>query len=299
MLNSDSDKNQAGNRVTLVGAFVNLSLIGIKFAAGFFGNSYALITDAVHSVSDLFTDAIVLFGLRMGRKEPDEDHHFGHARLETLSSLLVGLALLAAAIYLGIEAGFHIYTRTEHHPTYLALIAAVISISLKEAIYHYTVRIGRRIKSPAILANAWHHRSDSLSSVAVLIGIVGVQINPEWHILDDFAAIAVSLLILKVGIKILLESLREFTDAAPRPAVLKRINSCARDVKGVIDVHDLKVRTSGGLLQMELHVIVDGNLSVVKGHGIAKEVEGCLFDEFEELGNVIVHVDPSIYSKKS
>ena len=285
---------RAGRSVTLIGALVNGLLILIKFTAGIFGQSQALIADAVHSVSDLFTDAVVLFGLRIGQKAPDEEHQFGHARIETLASAIVGLALIATALYLGIEASLNIYNHTEYHPTGLALIGAGISIAFKEALYHYTVHTGRRIKSQLVVANAWHHRSDAFSSVAVLLGVAGTLINPSWHILDSFAALLVSFFIIKVGLDIFRNSLREFTDTAPHQEILNKISDCIRSVEGVFDMHDLRVRTSGGLYQMETHIVVDGQLTVTEGHGIAKTVESCLTEEFEDLDRVIIHVDPVI-----
>jgi cation diffusion facilitator family transporter len=288
---------RAGRSVTLIGALVNGLLILIKFIAGIFGQSQALIADAVHSVSDLFTDAVVLFGLRIGQKAPDEEHQFGHARIETLASAIVGLALIATALYLGIEASLNIYNHTEYHPTGLALIGAGISIAFKEALYHYTVDTGRRIKSQLVVANAWHHRSDAFSSVAVLLGVAGTLINPSWHILDSFAALLVSFFIIKVGLDIFRNSLREFTDTAPHQEILNKISDCIRSVEGVFDMHDLRVRTSGGLYQMETHIIVDGQLTVTEGHGIAKAVESCLTEEFEDLDRVIIHVDPVVEKK--
>jgi len=290
---------QAGRSVTLVGAVVNALLILCKFIAGIFGQSQALIADAIHSVSDLFTDAVVLFGLRVGRKEPDEKHHFGHARIETLASAIVGLALIVTALYLGIGAALNIYRHTEYHPTSLALVGAGVSIALKEVLYHYTVRTGLRIKSQLVVANAWHHRSDALSSLAVLLGVAGTLINPSWHILDSFAALLVSFFIVKIGLDILGSSLREFTDTAPPPEILKKINYCTRTVEGVLDTHDLKVRTSAGLYQMETHIVVDGELTVAEGHRTAKAVESCLAEEIEDLDRVIVHVDPATEETKS
>jgi cation diffusion facilitator family transporter len=146
---------------------------------------------------------VVLFGIKIGRKPPDKEHHFGHARIETLASAIVGLALIGTAVYLGIDAALNIHRHTESHPTGVALIGAGVSIALKEALYRYTVLIGRRLKSQLIVANAWHHRSDALSSVAVLLGVAGTLINPSWHILDAFAALIVSFFIIKVGFDIL------------------------------------------------------------------------------------------------
>jgi len=294
MPESRTESAKAGRSVTLVGVLVNAFLILFKFLAGIFGQSQALIADAVHSISDLFTDFVVLLGLRMGRKAPDERHHFGHARIETLASAIVGLALIATALCLGIKAIWNIYHHTEYHPTWLALVGAGVSIALKEALYHYTIHIGRRIKSSAIVANAWHQRSDALSSVAVLLGVAGARIKPSWHILDSFAALLVSFFIVKVGLEILWNTLPEFTDIAPQPEILNKITDCIQTVEGVIDMHDLRVRTSGGLYQMETHIVVDGQLSVAEGHRIAKAVESCLTEEVADLDQIIVHVDPAM-----
>jgi len=282
-----------GRKITLIGALVNLFLIAFKFLAGVFGHSQALIADAVHSISDLFTDAVVLVGLTMGRKAPDEDHHFGHARYETLASTFVGAALLGVALYLGAGAALDIFRPTENHPAPVTVGAAALAIILKEVLYRYTIHVGQRIRSTALQANAWHHRSDALSSVAVLLGVGGAQINPDWHILDACAALVVSIFILKAGLEILRSSVREFTDTAPAHHVMARISSCAGAVPGVIETHDVRVRMSGGLYQMELHAVVDRGLTVVEGHRIAKDIEACLREEFDELSQVIIHVDPS------
>ena len=289
---------RAARSVTIVGALVNTILILLKFFAGIFGSSQALIADAVHSVSDLFTDVVVLLGIRIGRKPPDEGHPFGHARIETLASTIVGIALIATALYLGIKAALNIYHHNEYYPTGLALISAGVSIALKEALFHYTVHTGRRIKSQLIMANAWHHRSDALSSVAVFLGVAGTRIKPSWHILDSFAALLVSFFIVKVGLEILRIALREFIDTAPQPEIISKIEQCAFTVDEVLDTHDLRVRTSGGFYQMEIHIVVDGQLTVAEGHRIAKAVESCLVKDVDNLDRIIVHVDPAIEEKE-
>ncbi len=298
MPESNLTSASTGSKVTLVGVLVNALLILLKFVTGIFGSSQALIADAVHSISDLFTDAVVLIGIKISHKPPDKTHHFGHARIETLASTIVGMALIGTALYLGIEASLTIYRHTEYHPTTLALFGAGVSIVLKEVLYHYTIRTGRRIKSQLIVANAWHHRSDALSSVAVFIGVAGTQINPSWHVLDSFAALLVSFFIVKVGLEILRDALREFTDTAPKPEIIGKIQQCALSVNGVVDTHDLRVRTSGGLYQMEIHIVVDGQLTVLEGHKIAKAVEGCLVEDVGNFGSITIHVDPEVKNRK-
>lgn len=282
-----------GRTVTLVGSLINGILIVIKFLGGFYGMSQALIADAVHSISDLFTDIVVLFGIKIGQKEPDEGHPFGHARIETLASGIVGVALITTAIYLGIKSSLNIYHHIEHHPKVIALVVAALSVASKEALYQFTLRTGRRLKSGLIIANAWHHRSDALSSVAVLLGVAGARIKPEWHILDSFAALLVSFFIVKVGLEIFVNTLKEFTDSAPPQEVVERIKDCTLSVNGVMGLNDLRVRTSGGLYQMEAYIIVDRNLTVYEGHEIAHAVESCLSDELDDFDRIIVHVDPS------
>ena len=283
---------RAGQRVTWVGVVANAFLIVLKFLAGIFGHSQALIADAIHSVSDFFTDAVVLVGLQMGRKAPDADHHFGHARIETIASGIVGICLLAVAVFIGYDASRDIYHHTETHPTWLAIAGAALSILVKEFLYRYTILVGRSIKSPAVVANAWHHRSDALSSVAVLIGVTAAQIKSDWHILDAYAALLVSFFIVKVALEILRNTLREITDTAPKPEVIERIMKCIHGVPNVVKVHDLRARTIGGRYELSVHVVVDPNLTVIDGHNAAQEVERCLFAEIEDVGEITIHIDP-------
>lgn len=289
---SKQKETRDGRRVILIGMLVNVLLIAFKFIGGLYGHSQALIADAVHSISDFFTDFVALVGLEAGRRDADQKHPFGHARFETLASAVVGMSLVGVAVFLGMEAAGNIYNHTEYHPTWLALGAAALSIVIKEGLFRYTVHVARRIKSPVVMANAWHQRSDALSSVAVLIGVGGAMINPDWHVLDAYATLAVSFFIIKVGLEILWGSMRELTDTAPRQEVLDRIKECAHSVEGVMDLHDLKVRTSGGLYQMEAHILVSGTITVDQGHSIAKEVESRLKGELEDLIQIIIHVDP-------
>ncbi|MEW5723413.1 MAG: cation diffusion facilitator family transporter [Thermodesulfobacteriota bacterium] len=284
---------RAGRRVTLVGVVVNVALIVIKLAAGVWGRSQALIADAIHSLSDLVTDIVVLVGLKLGFKAPDLNHPFGHARLETVASALVGLALIGVAFFIGWDSIRNIHLHAEKHPTFLALAAAVLSILSKEWLYRYTIKVGRRIGSASVQANAWHHRSDALSSVAVVIGVGAAQINPDWHILDAWAALVVALFIVKAGFDVLWGSIREFTDTAPGPEVIGKIEACARGVEGVLGVHDLKVRSSGGRYQMEVHIVVPGGITVIEGHRLAKEVEQCLLEKVDHTEGIIIHVDPA------
>lgn len=281
-----------GRRVTWLGIAVNLALSALKLLAGVLGRSQALVADAMHSLSDLVTDVIVLVGLRLGRRSPDDGHNFGHGRMETMATFLVGITLVAAALWIGLSAVLAIQAGTTRHPGWLAPLAAAISILAKEIIYQYTVRVGRSIDSSLLLANAWHHRSDALSSVAALLGAGAAVIYPQWSILDAIAALVVSLLIIKVGLEVIIGALRELSDAAPPNHEREHIQQCALGVEGVLGVHDLRVRSVGGLYQAELHVVVAGDISVREGHRIAKEVEACLTRDIKGMNRLIVHVDP-------
>jgi cation diffusion facilitator family transporter len=292
MTDFTTGETKAGVRITLVGVVANAVMIALKFFGGFVGHSQALIADAVHSISDLFTDAVVLYGLKAGRKRPDRDHPFGHARIETMASAFVGLVLVGVAFFLGIEAAENIFHHRESQPTWMAVGVALLAIVAKEVLFQYTIRVGRRIQSPVISANAWHHRSDALSSLAVLVGVTGARIRPQWHILDAYAALLVSLFIAKAGVEILRGAARELTDTAPPPSVLNQIEQMIRQVPGVMTHHDLRVRTSGGWIQMEVHIVVSGELSVARGHRISKAVEKKLKEEIQTINQVTIHVDP-------
>lgn len=293
--NPDLDRKVAmrsGMRVTWWGLAVNVGLAVIKFVAGTWGNSQALVADAVHSLSDLFSDIVVLLGLRWGRKGEDADHHYGHGRIETLSALIVGVILIAVGIGIIYSAVVTIRQQDFSTPGPLVLAAAFLSIVAKEAIYRYTISVGRRIRSLAIVANAWHHRTDALSSIAVLIGVTAAYLNPDWQIADPIAAIVVSGFIIKVGASLTWGSLREVVDTAPDQEVLREIVTKAVDIEGVDNVHDLRARYSGSEIFVELHIIVDPNLTVREGHDIATAVEHRLLDEMPDVTRAIVHVDP-------
>ena len=285
-------EGRSGRKVTWIGAGANAALIALKLAGGIFGHSQALVADAMHSLSDFFTDAVVLFGLHFGRKPADEDHPHGHGRIETAATVVIGVSLVAVALYLGYSALVDIYLHTESHPNLLAVAGAAISIVVKEALYHYTVIVGRRIRSPAVMANAWHHRSDALSSIAVVLGVSAALIRPSWHILDAVAALLVSFFIARVGVQVGWAALREIVDTAPSAEVVERIAEHIRGVEGVRGAHDVRVRSVGGLYHVQVHVLVAGNLTVREGHRIADRVTARLESGIDPIGDVAVHVDP-------
>ena len=280
-------------KVTILGSISSIILILGKLIIGVLGNSQALIADALHSASDLGTDIIVFAGLIAGRRPPDENHHYGHAAIETLASLSIGVVLIVIAIYIGARAAYCIHSREVSSPTFLALCMAGLSIILKEILYRVTIKVGNAERSKVLIANAWHHRSDALSSIAVFAGVGGSLLNPEWKMLDSYAALLVSFFVVKVGVSIFKESLMELVLTAPKAEVLEQIKKLITDVPGVLNVHALRVRSQGGILQMDAHVVVDSYMTVSDGHRIALNIESALIKSLPEIGSVVVHIDPS------
>lgn len=282
----------SGIRVTVVGAVVNLALAGLKLWIGTIANSRALVADGVHSLSDLFTDFVVLLGLKWGRKEPDQDHPYGHARIETVAGFIIGLVLIMAGVAIAYKALVTIHRHEITQPTYGAAVVAAVSILVKEIMFRYSLRVGRRIRSLALVGNAWHHRTDALSSVAVLAGVSAGLINPEWYLADAYASVLVALLVFKSGADLSWTSFKEVVDTAPDESVLKLLEREASAVEGVREAHDILARSSGSYLLVEVHIVVDPDLTVREGHTLAKSVKRHLLEKVSDVAKVIVHVDP-------
>ncbi len=282
----------SGLRVTWVGIGANIILVIVKILAGLAGGSQALLADGVHSLSDLFSDFVVLLGLKLGRKEEDEDHPFGHARIETISSMLVGATLIVVSVGIAYNAFTSIYEHEISSPGVLAIVVAAASILIKEGLYRYTLNVGRRIKSMALIGNAWHHRSDAFTSVAVLIGVTAAYVNPAWHLADAYAALVVTVFIVRVGVKLAWGALKQVVDTAPDRKTLDRLVETAAKVEGVWEVHDLRARHSGTQIFVEMHIVVDPELTVRDGHRIAATVKYSLINEISDVTRVIIHVDP-------
>ena len=299
-MEEDMDSNTSRNRqdlsagltVTRVGMLVNLALFVIKITAGWFGRSQALIADGVHSLSDLLSDVVVLLGLKWGRKEEDESHPFGHARIETIAGMFIGLVLIGTGVGLAYSSVSAISNRVESSPGLTAIIAALISIGLKEGLYWYTVKVGRRIKSLALIANAWHHRSDALSSIAVLVGVTAAYLSPAWAMADAYAALVVTFFVVKIGAGLIWSAAKEVIDTAPDQAAMDQVKETALRVPGVRQTHDIRARLSGGRIFAEIHIVVDPDLTVRAGHEIADAVKQSLLDNVAGMARIIVHVDP-------
>lgn len=280
------------HRVTLWGLVVNLALCCVKFLFGVLGSSQALVADAVHSLSDSVTDIAVLIGVRFWSAPPDESHPYGHGRIETLITFLIGIALGSVGIGLGYRAVASLH---EHHtasPNWMAFVAACVSIAAKEWLYQWNVSVGRRVKSSALLANAWHHRSDALSSVPVAVAVLATRIWPGWGFLDQVATVIVAVLILYAAWEISFPAFRDLVDAGASRKERETILEIASTTKGVLSVHGLRTRHVGPGLHVDLHTLVDGNLSVRQGHDIAAAVKYRLLELGPDVVDVVVHTEP-------
>jgi len=279
-------------KVTWIGIAINIVLAVFKLAAGIYGDSQAVIADGIEALLDVFTVILVYAASRFWSRPPDDTHPFGHGRMETLVAVCIGLSLVGAAFGIGWES---ISTLHEQHvtpPGWIAAAAALVSVIGKEILYRWTLGIGRRIKSVAVIATAWHYRSDAFSSIPVVIAVTGAILLPSWTFLDHLGAVVVSMFILHAAFKITWPSLKELIDVGAPAEVRRRIRDIAYANRGVLQVHDIRTRYIGTSIQADLHVIVDGGLTVRQGHDIARDVEARLIREIEEVVDVVVHVEP-------
>lgn len=284
-------------RVTIVGTIINAILVAIKFLAGFIGRSSALVADAVHSLTDFISDIIVLVFVRLSGKPRDKDHGYGHGKFETLATLIIGVLLIGAGIGLIINGGMQVLYSLRGgmlpEPTWVALIVALISIVSKEILYRYTVKKGKRLNSDAVIANAWHHRSDSISSLGTLVGIAGAMfLGERWRILDPVAAVVVSFFIIKAGYDIVKPAINELLEASLPKEQTDEISDIIRSVRGVDDFHNLRTRKIGNAIAIDVHVKMDGNLSLFEAHDIASRIEEAIRSRFGEDSSIYVHMEP-------
>ncbi|HUT77596.1 MAG TPA: cation diffusion facilitator family transporter [Polyangia bacterium] len=279
-------------RVTWVGFVVNLLLTGFKLVAGLVGNSAAVVADAVHSLSDCVTDVAVLVGIRYWSRPPDETHPYGHKRIETLVTAFIGVMLAAAAFGLGWDAIKGLTAERDDPPTVLALIAALTSIVLKEALYHYTRIAGTRVRSSALAANAWHHRSDALSSIPASVAVGLALYDPTLAFVDHVGELLVAMLVLVAAWKISAPALDQLVDRGASAADTAVIRCLAEAVPGVREVHELRTRFAGVGILVDVHVLVTGSLTVCEGHRIADEVKRSLVADGPNVEDAVIHIEP-------
>lgn len=285
-------------RITLIGSAGNVLLVIVKFIAGVVGRSSAMIADAVHSLSDLLTDFIVLLFVGISARPQDASHDYGHGKFETLASLMVSIALIGAAIGIIVSGASKFAAwlggADLQSPGKLALWVAVISIVVKEVMYQYTARKGRDLESQALVANAWHHRSDALSSIGAAIGIAGaVLLGGRWTVLDPLASIVVGAMLIAVALKIMRPSLGELTDESLSEAQESEIMGIISSFPEVSEPHNLRTRRIGNKVAIEAHIRMDGEMTLNTVHQITSEIERKLKDRFGADTIVTLHMEPT------
>jgi len=285
-------------KVTLIGSAGNVLLVLFKFVAGILGNSAAMIADAVHSLSDFLTDIVVILFVHLGAKPQDDSHHYGHGKYENLAALLIGIALAAAAIGIIVHGAMQMASwlngETLTVPGTLALWAALLSIGVKELIYRYTIIRGRKLDSPAMIANAWHHRSDSLSSMGAAVGIGGaILLGERWAVLDPLASIVVGAMLVKVSWELMRGSFSELTDHSLKPEEVQEIEDIIRSFPDVSEPHHLRTRHIGNRIAIESHIRMDGSVSLRQAHERATDIENRLRERFGSETLVTLHMEPT------
>ena len=293
----EKSRNQRITNITLWGAIANLMLTLVKFLAGIFGKSAAMTADAVHSLTDLISDAVVLVMVKISSKGKDKSHDYGHGKFETLATLVVSLLLLVVGVGLmskGIESiRFVIGGGTIEKPSMIALWAAVISIAVKEILYQWTARVGKAVDSQAVIANAWHHRSDALSSVGSLVGIGGaILLGGKWTVLDPIVGCIISIVIIVVAVKISIPALNELTDASLPDEIENQIMGIIQSVEKVENVHDLRTCRNGQNYIIDAHVVLDPMMTVAEAHDITVKIEAALRQEYGADTLIAIHVEP-------
>lgn len=291
------DRQKETYRVTIAGSIINILLLAFKFAAGILGHSAAMIADAIHSLTDFVTDAIVLVFVRLGSKPTDHDHDYGHGKYETLASAIIGVSLLVVGMmicYSGVTKTYHAMCGEPlQQPGFIALAAAVASVVLKEWAYRFTVRVGRRCHSEAVVANAWHHRSDALSSVGTTVGIGGaIILGEKWTVLDPLTAIVVSFFIMKAAWSVLSKAVDELTDGSLPKETEDEIESIVSEDNEVSVVHNLCTRRIGNRIAIEMHVRMPGETSLYVAHRHATEIEQRLKQRFGADTHISIHLEP-------
>lgn len=284
-------------RVTLTGSVVNVILLVFKFIAGILGGSAAMIADAVHSLSDFLTDIVVIAFVRISSKPEDEDHDYGHGKYETLATSIIGLALLMVGLYIFYNGARQIWDVMHgaeiEQPGLVALIAAIVSILLKEWTYRFTVSVGKKVESQAVIANAWHHRSDALSSIGTAIGIGGaILLGKGWAVLDPIAALVVSVFIVKTALGLLSTSSGELLEKSLPKEVEKKIVDIVESEPEVSEVHHLCTRRIGNNIAIEMHIRMPGEISLKDSHTRASNIERKLRQHFGEHTHINLHVEP-------
>jgi cation diffusion facilitator family transporter len=285
------ERYKEARKVTIVGSVIDLLLGVAKIVVGYIGSSQALIADGIHSLSDLATDGIVLFAMKQGSREADAKHPYGHGRIETLATVILGVSLIGVALGIGWDAALRLmHPDLLMHPGWLTLVIAAISVFAKEAIYHYTMRAATRLNSNLLRANAWHSRSDAISSVIVVVGILGSMGGLVYF--DAVAAIGVAIMIAKIGGELVWHSTQELIDTAMEPEQVEKVRQAILSVDGVQTLHMLRTRRMGSDGLVDVHILVSPRISVSEGHRISDTVRAQIIRQADDVTDVMVHIDP-------
>lgn len=292
------DRQKQIYKVTLAGGAVNVALLVFKFVAGILGHSAAMVADAVHSLSDFVTDIIVLVFVYISGKPQDKSHDYGHGKYETLALTIIGIALMVVAVGIFYNGALRIADWCQGQqleaPGMLALWAALVSIVLKELTYRYTIRYARKLDSSSLEANAWHHRSDALSSIGTALGIGGaVLLGQRWTVLDPIASVVVGAFIVKVAVDLILQGMRDLLEHSLPDDIEDEIMQIAQSEPDVIQPHDLRTRRIGNRYAIELHILMDGNITLAKAHDHADSIENQLKKRFGQNTHVAIHMEPT------
>jgi len=286
-------KEDIAERVSFNTIIVNLLLTVLKLLAGFFAHSAAMISDAVHSASDVFSTVIVIIGVRLSKKSSDAEHQYGHERFECVAAILLSIMLVFTGIGIGFSGIKTLISQEEIAvPEFLALAAAVFSVIVKEIMFHYTASAAKKVNSGALMADAWHHRSDALSSIGSFIGILGAQIG--FPMLDPIASLVICIFIFKVAIEIFIDAIGKMTDRAAGGETVQKIREVALSQEGVIAIDDLKTRKFGDKVYIDLEIAVDGDMTLNEAHAIAELVHDKIEQAIPSAKHCMVHVNPYI-----
>jgi len=291
MMTSEKQRYKEIKRVTLLSVALNVLLATTKVIVGYFGRSHALFADGIHSFSDIVTDTFVLVAAKFGSQKPDEEHPYGHGRIETVASIIIAILIALVGIAIVYDASLYIVAKGEKsHPSIVVILIAALNIGLKEWIYRYTLAVSKRIGSHLLHTHAWHNRSDAVVSFVVLIGVLGTFIG--FTALDAIAAIVIGLLILKMSAKMIWDSLRELIDTAVDKTTIDKIKAHINQLPGVVSLHQLRTRSHGNNVFADVHILVNPHISVSEGHYIGEHVRLSLIKHFSRINDVTVHIDP-------
>lgn len=286
------DNSKDIKKITWIGLFINLCLTALKLILGTIGHSQAVFADAIHSLSDMLTDLAVLFGVRYWESPADDEHPYGHKRIETVITLFIGLLLGVVGLEIVVKAITTIPNAHSEKSLWIAAIGPFLSIILKEALFQWTISTGRKAQSSAVIANAWHHRSDAMSSIPAFIAVVVASVYPAYSFIDHIGAVIVSVFIFKVTIDIVRPALLEIMDKGASEKERQHILDVALGTEGVKDVHKIRTRKMGGSYFIDLHVLVDDSLSVRKGHEISGSVKQKLLADVPNVIDIVIHIEP-------